>query len=135
EAGKNLLRVHARLEDLKRHLTADRLGLLGHVDYAEAAFADLFKQLVRTDNGARGFRRRLIDRGGDANKRGRPPGTGLPLVAAQQVLNALAEVGISPASLAEVFCPRARRTNLPGNIEDRLFIQYVAGHDPPALPR
>ena len=41
--------VHARLDDLQRHLAADRLVLLGHEDHAHAPFADLLQQLVRAD--------------------------------------------------------------------------------------
>ena len=42
-------RVHARLDDLQRDAALDRLGLLGHVDDAHAAFADLLQQLVGAD--------------------------------------------------------------------------------------
>ena len=42
--------VHARLDDLQRHLAADGLDLLGHVDDAHAAFADLLQQLVGADD-------------------------------------------------------------------------------------
>ena len=52
EAGDDLRGVHAGLDDLQRHLAADRLGLLGHVDDAHAAFADLLQQLVGADDGA-----------------------------------------------------------------------------------
>ena len=44
--------VHAGLDDLERDLAADRLLLLGHVDDAHAAFADLLQQLVRADDRA-----------------------------------------------------------------------------------
>ena len=57
-------RVHARLDDLERDLAADRLLLLGHVDDAHAALADLLEQLVRADQRAGLLReRRCIDRG------------------------------------------------------------------------
>ena len=46
EAGDDLLGVHARLDDLQRDLAADRLLLLGHIDDAKAAFADLLAELV-----------------------------------------------------------------------------------------
>ena len=41
--------VHARLNDLQRHLAAHRLALLGHVDHAKAPFADLLQELVVAD--------------------------------------------------------------------------------------
>ena len=50
EAGDHLARVHARLEDLQGDLAADRLGLLGHEDHAEAAFADLFEKFVMAND-------------------------------------------------------------------------------------
>ena len=56
EAGDHLPRVHARLDDLQRHLAADGLRLLGHVDQAHAAFADLLQQLVGADDRARAVR-------------------------------------------------------------------------------
>ena len=49
EAGDDLLGVHARLDDLQSDLAAHRLDLFGHVDDAEAAFADLLQQLVGSD--------------------------------------------------------------------------------------
>ena len=52
EAGDHLLGVHAQLDDLQRHLAADRLLLLGHVDVAQAAFADLLQELVGADHRA-----------------------------------------------------------------------------------
>ena len=52
EAGEDLAAVHAGLDDLQRHLAADRLFLLGHVDAAHAAFAEQFQQLVGANDGA-----------------------------------------------------------------------------------
>ena len=49
------LRVHAELDDLERHAAAHRLLLLGHVNHAAAAFADLLQQLVAADPVARLF--------------------------------------------------------------------------------
>src|SRR5215475_8108849 len=64
EAGDHLPRVHAGLEDLQRDFAADRLLLLGHEDDAEAAFADLFQELVWTDDDAGAPGGGVID-GGD----------------------------------------------------------------------
>ena len=52
--------VHARLDDLQRHPAADRLRLLGDVDDAHAALADLLQQLVGADDRARGLERRGV---------------------------------------------------------------------------
>ena len=64
-----LLRIHARLDDLQGHLAADRLLLLGHVDHAHAAFADLLQELVGADQGAGLFGDELVD--GRSSSRGR----------------------------------------------------------------
>ena len=52
----------------ERHLAADRLRLLGHVDDAHAAFADLLQQLVGADDRAGPF--------GDGLSRGSQPAVG-----------------------------------------------------------
>ena len=57
EAGDDLLGVHAQLDDLERDAAADRLLLLGHVDHAAAAFADLLQQFVAANLVAGLFRR------------------------------------------------------------------------------
>ena len=49
EAGEHLAAVHAGLDDLQGHLAADGLLLLGHVDDAHAAFAELLEELVGAD--------------------------------------------------------------------------------------
>src|SRR5262249_56533463 len=49
ETGDDLGAVHARLDDLESDPTMDRLVLLGHVDDAEAAFAELLEELVQPD--------------------------------------------------------------------------------------
>ena len=72
----DLAGVHARLDDLQRHLAADRLLLLGHEDDAEAAFADLLQELVGADQGANPLVRQLV--GGhqdqDLGRVEQPPG-------------------------------------------------------------
>ena len=49
EAGDDALGVHAQLDDLERDAAADRFLLLGHVNHAAAAFADLLEQFVAAD--------------------------------------------------------------------------------------
>ena len=58
EAGDDLLRVHAQLDDLERHAAAHRFLLLGHVNHAAAALADLFQQFVAANPVAGLFGRR-----------------------------------------------------------------------------
>src|SRR5207249_3881080 len=53
EAGDDLFGVHAQLDDLERQAPLDRLRLLGHIDHAAAAFADLLEELVASDVVAR----------------------------------------------------------------------------------
>ena len=61
------LRVHAQLDDLEGDLAADRLVLLGHVDHAHAAFADLLQQLVRAEIRVPGPSRKLAVSGNDSS--------------------------------------------------------------------
>ena len=58
EPGDDLLGVHAQLDDLERDAAADRLLLLGHINHAAAAFADLLEQFVAADPVAGLFARR-----------------------------------------------------------------------------
>jgi len=46
EARDDALRVHAELDHFERHSPAHRFFLLGHVNDAAAAFAQLLEQLV-----------------------------------------------------------------------------------------
>jgi hypothetical protein len=46
EPGHHLLGVHAQLDDLQRHASPHRLGLLGDIHHAAPAFADTLQQLV-----------------------------------------------------------------------------------------
>src|SRR5207247_402627 len=57
ETGDDLPGVHAGFDDLEGHFAPDGLLLLGDVDHAHAAFADLFQQLVRADHRAGAFAR------------------------------------------------------------------------------
>jgi hypothetical protein len=41
EACDHVARIHSLLDDLQGHVTSNRLLLLGHVNHAETAFADL----------------------------------------------------------------------------------------------
>ena len=50
ETSNHLFGVHARFDDLQGHFAADWLALLGHVDHAEAALADLLEELVAADD-------------------------------------------------------------------------------------
>ncbi len=64
ETRDDVPRVHARLDDLERDPSLDRLVLLGEEDDAHAALADRLQQPVRADRRARPFSDRPID-GGD----------------------------------------------------------------------
>ena len=46
EPGQHRARVHPDLDQLQRHLTLDRLGLVGPVDGAHPPFAEDFQQRV-----------------------------------------------------------------------------------------
>ena len=63
EAGEDLAAVHAGLDDLQGDHALHRLGLLGHVDGAHAAFADLLQQLVGADRPCRAAPASRVRRG------------------------------------------------------------------------
>ena len=63
ETGDHVPRIHPRLDDLERHLAADRLVLFGDKDQPHAPFADLLHQLIGADLCPGTFQDRLIERG------------------------------------------------------------------------
>jgi hypothetical protein len=83
EPANDLAAVHARLENLDGHLAADRLLLLGQKDQAEAALAELFRQLVRTQDRARALARR--DRRGNSGCQWLQEGASLVVDAQERV--------------------------------------------------
>ncbi len=62
ESGDDFARVHARLDDLERHLALHRFLLLGHINDTEPALTNLLQQLVAADHRAKGFRLKLSRR-------------------------------------------------------------------------
>ena len=68
KAGDHLFGVHPRFNDLQGNLSADGPLLLSNVNDAEAAFADLLQQFVRTDLRAGLFGDGLGDGGGHTNR-------------------------------------------------------------------
>ena len=56
EAGDDLLRVHAELDDLEGDFAPDRLSLYGEIHHAAAALAEHFGEFVRPNTVA-GFLR------------------------------------------------------------------------------
>jgi hypothetical protein len=62
ESGDDLLRVHARLDELERHQALDWLGLLRYPDRAHAPFADRLQELVLPDHSAGDFAGRVTGR-------------------------------------------------------------------------
>ena len=72
EPGQHAPRIHPRLDQLQRHLTLDRFGLLGQVDRAHAALADHLDQRVPAgDDRADPFARRDPGRAGRGGLRRR----------------------------------------------------------------
>jgi hypothetical protein len=120
EAGDDLLRIHPRLDDLERDLAADGLGLLGHVDDAHAAFADLFEQLVGADDGTGplGDRRQAHFRPAILPELIKQPG-GLRM-AFQQDLDLAPQGGIARAGLVQETRTLVGAVVLDGVQEDRL---------------
>ena len=130
EAGDHLGRIHPRLDDLEGDLAPHRPFLLGHVDDAEAPFADPLQQLVRTDLGPQAFGDGDVGAGEFA---GRSLQKTLRFVmAGQERLDLAAETGIAGARLLEK--PRTFRDgSLQGGFEQLAFAQgmFAHGMDPP----
>lgn len=55
EPRDHLLGVHPQLDDLQRHAPPHRLGLLGDIHHAAAAFADALQQFVAPERLAHSF--------------------------------------------------------------------------------
>ena len=113
EAGDDLPRVHAELDDLERHPAADRLFLLGHEHDAEAAFADLFQQLVAADLRAGAFAEADEGDGGLVGFVGELEEAAGRIVGGEQGLDAFAQCGIAAAGLVEIRGPSRRRRRSP----------------------
>jgi hypothetical protein len=63
EAGDHLAGIHARLDDLQRHLAPQWSRLFGHEHHTEAPFADLLQELVGADLRAGALRHGRLHRG------------------------------------------------------------------------
>jgi hypothetical protein len=100
EASDDLGAIHAWLDDLQGHAAADRLLLIGHVDNAHAALADLLQELVAANARARSFSKRV---GGcqtlvGTGEKGFPAGLAMGL---QEGLHALPENSVPSTGLVE----------------------------------
>ena len=60
EAGDDGFGVHAQLDDLECHASANGLSLFGHIDYAATAFSHPLKNLVAADFLPDGFVRLVL---------------------------------------------------------------------------
>ena len=102
KTSDHLAAVHSRLDDLQGHLAFHGLGLLGHIDRAHAAFANLLQELVRADLCVWAFRsqrgrRRRHHVGGVALKKGSQFQS-----CVQQSLDPLSEIRITRAYFIEI---------------------------------
>ena len=106
EPGNDALGVHAQLDDLERDPAANRLLLLGHINHAAAAFADLLQQFVAAYPVAGFLRgnRREPDGPARSRRNSRPAFQELPGVVAcpKQFLDALAQSGLAGAGLVQI---------------------------------
>ena len=131
EAGDHLPGVHAGLEDLEGHLAADRLLLLGHKHQAEAPLADLFQQLVGTDDRPRVLGTGLVSCHvlplGPAQESARIP------ICLQQFLDTLTQGRVGPACLVEKPPDLVGTLAFQGFEKDRLGIGLRVAHRQPPL--
>ncbi len=121
EAGDDLPRVHAELDDLQRHLAADRLLLLGHVDDAEASLADSFQQFVAADRLARFCARRRSVQRIDLQLR-RFEKTARPRMGRQQPLDAITKLGVVRTSVSQERRAVFRRIDVASGFKEPLFV-------------
>ncbi len=107
---------------LRANAALDRLALLGHPDFAEAAFTDLFEQFVAANHLGRGFLGWGFDDAGPLSIQG---GSCHKAVAGkmflQQLVHLAAERDIPAAGGMQVSRARLRRGHLQGFKEDFPF--------------
>ena len=126
----DLLGVHAQLDDLERHPAAHRLLLLGHIDHAATAFADLLQQLVAANAVAGLFRQGSgkAHGSGDAQAGWRrfqePLGGG---VCAEQVLDLLTQGGVPAHGFVQIG-RSLRRAEFQGRVQHGHFPIWLLGH-------
>ncbi len=127
EAGHHFAGVHADFDDFERNAAFDRLPLLGHINDAEAAFAQFLQQLVFVDDGARAFghgRRRERGHVGFVAKK-----PARSFVRVDQRFDARSKLRVFAARSLQVggagFCGSEHQRLL----QDRLFIGRVCIHD------
>src|SRR5262245_44496559 len=125
EAEDDLARVHAGLENLERDLAANRFHLLGEIDDAEAALADLLQNSVGADCRTRPKTVRLTA-SDPLRVDGRSWTAGWLFqeafrlgLGAEHLLDAPAQLRIARACLVEISRALARRTLLQGGEENR----------------
>ena len=126
EAGDHLPGVHAGLEDLEGHLAADRLLLLGHEHQAEAPLADLFQQLVGTDDRAGTFGTGLVSC--DVLLLGPAQESARILMCPQQLLDTRTQGRVGPARLFEKAPELVGALAVQGFEKDRLGIGLCVAH-------
>ena len=63
EAGNDFAAVHARLDDLQRYFSANRMKLFRDKDQAEASLANLFHEAIGADARPGSFGDRLVSGG------------------------------------------------------------------------
>src|SRR5262249_34920816 len=100
EAGDDLTAVHARLDDLERHLAADGLLLLGDEDQAHAALTDLLHQLVRAEDRPGAFADGRLAGGDEVGRRPFQEGAG-PEMVADELLHLAAQLRIARAGFLQ----------------------------------
>ena len=125
EPGDDLPAIHSELEDLEGDAPFDRFALLGHPDFSEPAFTELFEQLIAANHLGGG----LLDREfGDARPLCLQGGSRQEAVVRkmllQQLVHLAAESDIVAAGPLKIRRACLRRGHLQGFQED-----FPLGHD------
>ena len=102
-------------------------GLIGHENDAEAPFADLLQELVRTDASARGFGNRCVNGRRVAN-RGCFEEASLLFINPQQFPEPVHGRGMMAAGLMKVGGALFRRGDVPGTVENLFLLEKLVCH-------
>ena len=129
EAGDDVARVHARLDDLQGHLAANGVLLLGDEDQAHPSLADLLHQLIGADQCARAFGDWLVIGGCIRGKRPAHEFAGFAVIP-EQTFELGPQAKIRAASLVKIRGASRRGLDLQGATKNRFHVGRGELHRP-----
>jgi hypothetical protein len=130
EASDDLFGIHPKLDDLQGDPSANGMFLLSHKDDAEASFADLLEEFVAADLCARAFTHGNSRTGGLINVRKVEKAGAGGVVRCQERFNALPQLRVISARLAQVRSAARSAGLRQGLAEDFLDWSWINLHMP-----